>query len=127
MIVCYREILKLIFDTLLDVTKPGDKALCFYCLEELCSRPALSASLSAFAELIIVRVTDVQTAQMARDVTKAAENCGVALAVNFPPEILVRALCPIVQNKEFPVNQVHTIIQTTIIVCKNCKTYKQHH
>lgn len=80
--------------------------MCFCCLEELCSRASLSTSLSAFAELIIVRVTDVQTAQMARDVTKAAENCGMALAVNFPPEILVRALCPIVQNKEFPVNQV---------------------
>lgn len=104
-IVC-REILKLIFDTLSEVPKPNDKAICFFCLEELCGRGALANSLSQFAELIIVRVTDVQTAQMARDVTKAAENCGMALAINFPPEILVRALCPIVQNKEFPVNQV---------------------
>lgn len=89
--------------------KSMDKAMCFCCLEELCGRAALASSLSQFAELIIVRVTDVQTAQMAREVTKAAENCGMALAVNFPPEILVRALCPIVQNKEFPVNQVRIV------------------
>ena len=83
-----------------------DKAHCFNCLQELCSRPSLAGHLAAFAELFIVRVTDVQTPQMPRDVTKAAENCGMSLAASFPPEILARALCPIVQNREFPVNQV---------------------
>ncbi|CAL8143600.1 unnamed protein product [Orchesella dallaii] len=118
----HKEILKLIFDTLQVVTKPAEKACCFYCLEELCSRRDLAISLSAFAELIIVRVTDVQTAQMARDVTKAAENCGMALAVNFPPEILVRALCPIVQNKEFPVNQM--AIKMLQRMCDSCDVDK---
>jgi hypothetical protein len=102
-------VLKVIFDTLAEVPKPADKAVCFYCLEELCNRPILATHLAAFAELFIVRVTDVQTPQMPREVTKAAENCGMSLAVNFPPEILTRALCPIVQNREFPVNQVMVI------------------
>lgn len=92
-----------------EALKPSDKAVCFYCLEELCNRSSLASNLAAFAELFIVRVTDVQTPQMPREVTKAAESCGMSLAVNFPPEILTRALCPIVQNREFPVNQVNIL------------------
>lgn len=206
--------LKIIFDTLAEVTKPLDKAVCFYCLEELCNRTVLATHLAAFAELFIVRVTDVQTPQMARgmryhktiackqvqlnnnsskeiapfliqlmnlnvhdlklilnitsgmasiirsldlmikffftttrkyvtrilfywsipnlyrvlsivpiEVTKAAENCGMSLAVNFPPEILARALCPIVQNREFPVNQV---IKTTYRYTKLLFIYCTH-
>lgn len=80
-----REVLKVIFDTLAEVTKPSDKAVCFYSLEELCNRSVLAPHLAAFAELFIVRVTDVQTPQMPREVTKAAENCGMSLAVTFPP------------------------------------------
>jgi len=72
----------------------------------MCNRQSVSSHLAAFAELFIVRVTDVQTPQMPREVTKAAESCGMSLASNFPPEILTRALCPIVQNRDFPVNQV---------------------
>ena len=102
-----REILKVLFNALGDAGgKPVDKAMCFCCLEELCNRQSLSQTLAAFTELFIVRVTDVQTAQMPREVTKAAENCGMSLALNFPPEVIARAICPIVNNRDVPVNQV---------------------
>ncbi|CAG7826096.1 unnamed protein product [Allacma fusca] len=118
----HKEVLKVVFDSLTDTSKPGDKAHCFGCLEELCNRPALASHLAAFAELFIVRVTDVQTPQMPRDVTKAAENCGMSLAASFPPEILTRALCPIVQNREFPVNQV--AIKMLQRMCESCDIAK---
>lgn len=37
---------------------------------------------------------------------KAAEGCALAIAGNFPPETVARATCPIVIDKDFPINQV---------------------
>lgn len=97
--------MKIIFDTLNDSDKAADKALCYYCLDELAKRPSLGEALASFAELFIVRVTEV-TQQLPREVTKAAEACAMSVATGFPPDIIVRALCPIIQNSEYPVNQV---------------------
>jgi CLIP-associating protein 1/2 len=118
----HKDLLKVIFDALSEVGKPTDKACCFYCLEEMCNRPALNQILAAFAELFLVRVTDVQTPQMPREVTKAAENCGMAVAGNFPPEIIARALCPIVHSKDFPVNQL--AIKMLQRLCDSCELSK---
>lgn len=107
------------FDALGEDLKPSEKSQCFNCLEELCKKPNVAPHLSAFAELFIVRVTDVQNSTTSRDVSKAAENCGMAISAIFPPDTLVRALCPIVQNREFPVNQVLSLVQR-LILCFFC-------
>jgi len=120
-------VLKVLFNVLGDASvKPVDKCIAFCCLEELCSRQSLSQTLAAFTELFIVRVTDVQTAQMPREVSKAAENCGMALAVNFPPEVIARAICPIVNNKDVPVNQVSCLCSVTSnVIVENYLYYKK--
>ncbi|XP_043233243.1 CLIP-associating protein 1-B-like [Amphibalanus amphitrite] len=99
----YSAVLHLLLDSLQSGGAAREPVLA--ALTAMLRRDSIAGLLLPFSELLFRRVLEAQAEPAEREVARAAEQCAGALAARLPADAALRALGPLVQAGQFPLNR----------------------